>query len=61
MTSLRKIKLKLKLKLKLSTPKPRNPLVVPALKRKGGAHEKSKRSERQQARRNIAQALKERG
>ena len=34
-------KTKLKLKLKLAAPKPRNPLVAPAMKRKAGAHRKS--------------------
>ena len=32
---------KLKLKLTLQAPKPRNPLVAPALQRKAGAHRKS--------------------
>lgn len=35
MTSARKIK------LKLPAPKPRNPLVAPALQRKAGSHQKS--------------------
>ena len=30
-----------KLKLKLAMPKPRNPLVAPAMKRKAGPHRKS--------------------
>lgn len=30
-----------KMKLKLPAPKPRNPLVAPALQRKAGAHQKS--------------------
>lgn len=29
-----------KIKLKLKAPKPRNPLVAPAMKRKAGAHRK---------------------
>jgi hypothetical protein len=33
-------------KLRLKTPKPRNPLVVPAAKRKAGAHGKSKAAQR---------------
>jgi hypothetical protein len=33
-------------KLRLKTPKPRNPLVVPATKRKAGAHGKSKAAQR---------------
>jgi hypothetical protein len=36
MTSARKMKLKLK------APKPRNPLVAPALQRKAGSHQKPK-------------------
>ncbi|WP_293604867.1 hypothetical protein [Polaromonas sp. UBA4122] len=34
-------KTKRKLKLKLTAPKPRNPLVAPASRRKAGAHRKS--------------------
>ncbi len=30
-----------KIKLKLPAPRPRNPLVAPAMKRKAGAHRKS--------------------
>jgi hypothetical protein len=53
MTSLRKIK------LKLAVPKPRNPLVAPAAQRKAGAHVKTQRRDRQEARRHIDRALKE--
>ena len=40
MTSARKTKLK----VKLAVPKPRNPLVEPAAKRKAGSHRKSEAS-----------------
>jgi hypothetical protein len=52
MTSARKIK------LKLNTPKPRNPLVAPAMKRKAGEHRKGATSERQAAQRDVRRELK---
>ncbi len=52
MTSARKIK------LKLNTPKPRNPLVAPTLKRKAGAHRKGASSDRQAAARALRETLK---
>jgi hypothetical protein len=51
MTSARKTKLHLK-QLKV-----RNPLVVPALQRKAGVHQKSAKSERQAQQRVLRQAL----
>ena len=53
MTSARKIK------LKLTAPKPRNPLVVPALQRKAGAHRRSTSAERQAAKRELARSLRD--
>jgi hypothetical protein len=52
MTSARKIK------LRLTAPKPRNPLVVPALQRKAGAHRRSTSAERRAAKQALAQALR---
>jgi hypothetical protein len=36
-----------KIKLQLPPPKPRNPLIAPAARRKAGSHRPSKSSERQ--------------
>jgi hypothetical protein len=47
-----------KLKLKLVAPKPRNPLVAPALQRKAGAHRRSASAERQAAKQALAKALR---
>jgi hypothetical protein len=52
MTSARKIK------LKLNAPKPRNPLVAPAMQRKAGVHRKGVGSDRQSAQRELQKALK---
>lgn len=54
MTSARKIKLKL-----AATAKPRNPLVVPALQRKAGAHRRSEAAERRAAKVALGKALRE--
>ena len=48
-----------KIKLKLTAPKPRNPLVVPALQRKAGAHRRSASGERQEGKRELARALRD--
>ncbi len=48
-----------KIKLKLSQPKPRNPLVAPALQRQAGSHRKTERAQRQQAEQALRKALKE--
>ncbi|HSN32306.1 MAG TPA: hypothetical protein VLU41_06450 [Ideonella sp.] len=53
MTSARKIK------LKLTAPKPRNPLVVPALQRKAGAHRRTKSADRQAGKRELARSLRD--
>jgi hypothetical protein len=53
MTSARKIKLKLEQR------KPRNPLVVPALRRKAGEHRDGPRRARDQWRREVKAALKD--
>jgi hypothetical protein len=53
MTSIRK------LKIKLTAPKPRNPLVVPALQRKAGAHRRSTSAERRVAKQALAKALRD--
>lgn len=52
MTSARKIK------LRLTAPKPRNPLVAPALQRKAGAHRRSTSAERRAAKQALAKALR---
>ncbi len=44
-----------KIKLKLSARKPRNPLVVPALRRKAGAHRKTASAQRQADKRALRQ------
>jgi hypothetical protein len=41
------------MKLIVKTPKPRNPLVVPALRRRAGAHRPASGALRQQARRAL--------
>ena len=48
-----------KLKFKLKLPKPRNPVAVPALQRKAGAHRRSSAAERRAARQALAKALRE--
>jgi hypothetical protein len=53
MTSIRKIKLQVK-----AVP-PRNPLVAPALKRKAGAHQRSRGGARQAAERDTERAVRE--
>lgn len=53
MTSVRKIK------LKLPAPKPRNPLVAPALQRKAGSHRKSRAATRRADKRTIDKQLRE--
>lgn len=42
-------------------PAPRNPMVVPAARRKAGAHGSSKARQRQDAAREVRQALRELG
>lgn len=49
-----------KTKLKIKHHPPRNPLVAPAMQRKAGSHRKSRKSERQAARQQVQQALRER-
>ena len=48
-----------KLKLKLVAHKPRNPLVVHALKRKAGKHRRSTSAERRAQKLALAKALRE--
>jgi hypothetical protein len=55
MTSMRKKRLT----LTLAASKPRNPLVAPALQRKAGAHTPAKARDRQDARAQIRQALRD--
>ncbi|MDO9115670.1 MAG: hypothetical protein Q7U63_17985 [Polaromonas sp.] len=57
MSSARKTKIKLKLKLKAT--RPRNPLVVPAAKRKAGAHRKSRSATRHADKRALDKQLRE--
>ena len=45
--------------LRLSLRKPRNPLVVPALKRKAGRHQLGSASRRQRARQDLALELRQ--
>jgi hypothetical protein len=52
MTSARKIK------LRLTAPKSRNPLVVPALQCKAGAHRRSTSAERRAAKQALAKELR---
>lgn len=47
--------------LAVPLPAPRNPLVVPAARRKAGAHGSSKARRRQEAAREVRQALRELG
>lgn len=54
MTSARKIK------LKLPAPKPRNPLVAPALQRKAGSHRKSAAAERRAEKMALKKQINER-
>lgn len=46
-----------KIKLKLKAPRPRNPLVAPALQRKAGSHRKSRATERQADKRDLKKQL----
>lgn len=48
-----------KTSLVLPQPRPRNPVLVPALKRRAGAHGKSHKAVRQQARQRTQQCLAE--
>ena len=48
-----------KLKLKLPRPKPRNPVVVPALKRKAGKHGRGASAERRAQKLALVKALRE--
>ena len=48
-----------KIKLKLKAPKPRNPLVVPALKRTAGAHRKSPSALRRAEKMTLKKQLRE--
>jgi hypothetical protein len=48
-----------KFKLKLKAPKPRNPLVAPAAKRKAGAHRKSRSATRRADRTALDKQLHE--
>ena len=45
-------------KLKLTAPKPRNPLIAPAAKRKAGAHRKAKAAQRRGDRKAVEEGLK---
>lgn len=45
------------MKFVVHLPKPRNPLVMAALRRKAGTHRKHRGSERQAAQRELARAL----
>lgn len=47
--------------LAVPLPAPRNPLVAPAAQRKAGAHRDGKATRRQQAARELRQALRELG
>ena len=49
-----------KLLLRLAAPKPRNPLVAPALHRKAGVHTGNKRSQSER-RKDLLQRLREAG
>lgn len=46
------------IKLRLAAPKPRNPLVVAAARRKAGSHRKSKSAERQAQKAQLKRELK---
>ena len=48
-----------KIKLRLTAPKPRNPLVPAAARRKAGSHRKSKSAQRQQGKAELKKALKD--
>jgi hypothetical protein len=50
---------KTKIKLKIKAAKPRNPLVVPAAKRKAGAHRKSRSATRHADKRALDKQLRE--
>ncbi|WP_397409000.1 hypothetical protein [Polaromonas sp.] len=50
---------KTKIKLKLKATRPRNPLVVPAAKRKAGAHRKSRSATRHADKRALDKQLRE--
>ena len=43
-----------KIKLKLSAPKPRNPLVAAAAKRKAGSHRKAEKARRRREKMDLA-------
>lgn len=47
-----------KIKLRVTAPKPRNPLVAPASRRKAGEHRKSKSGQRQAAKTALTKELK---
>jgi hypothetical protein len=48
-----------KIKLRLTAPRPRNPLVAVAARRKAGAHGKSRSAERQQEKAALKKQLKD--
>ncbi|MEO8654143.1 MAG: hypothetical protein ABI409_08465 [Ramlibacter sp.] len=48
-----------KIKLRLSAPKPRNPLVAPAARRKAGSHRKSRSAQRSAEKRALKKQLKQ--
>lgn len=48
-----------KMKLRVTAPKPRNPLVAAAAKRKAGSHRKSRSGERQADKLQVKKQLKE--
>lgn len=50
---------KTKIKLKIKAAKPRNPLVVPAAKRKAGVHRKSRSAARHTDKRALDKQLRE--
>lgn len=47
-----------KIKLRLAAPKPRNPLVVPAARRKAGSHRKSGSAQRRAEKMALRKQLK---
>jgi hypothetical protein len=47
------------MKLRVTAPKPRNPLVAPAARRRAGSHRKSAASERQAQDRQLKKQLKD--
>lgn len=48
-----------RIKLRVTAPKPRNPLVAAAARRKAGSHRKSRSAERQADKARLKKALKE--